>query len=137
MHTIILIFAHYKNIFLQTKKLIDVHYDFHFCTLCFAHYKMARYKITFWKLYFEQKNYMWVTYITESIWSKLGLEHNQKNFRTTNLNNRTWPNLMTLINIHLPKTLTLPKKICWCVRLGQVHSPGSQAPTTGTPAQPH
>ena len=36
---------------------------------------MARYKITFWKLYFEQKKFMRVTYITES---KLGLEHNQK-----------------------------------------------------------
>ena len=63
----ILIFAHHKNIFLHTIQVMDAHYDFNFCTLCFAHDKMACYKITLKKLYFEQKKFMCVTYITESI----------------------------------------------------------------------
>ena len=38
--------------------------------------------------------------MTESIWPKLGLEHDWKFIRTTNLNNWTWPKFTTPTNIN-------------------------------------
>ena len=44
----------------------------------------------------------------------LGLEHDQKFFTMTNLNNWTWPKNMTITNINFTQ------KICWWGLIGQV-----------------
>ena len=67
---------------------------------------------------------MRLVHLTKSIWPKLGLENDQKNFRMMNLNHWTWQKFMTPTNINFT-----PQKYAGAIGLNRSPSTGSQART--------
>ena len=72
----------------------------------------------------NQKIEMRLTCMTKSIWPKLGLEHEQKKFRITNLNNCALQKFTTLTTINFT-----PQKYAGAISLDKSRSPGLQAHT--------